>query len=144
MSSTARYCFNSLLLYLSPNRPQEEKNYTLWCSEVITRAVTDFKHDHFKNLNINSMHQRERTYDFHSGTFIYNLQLCKWIMDSTHGHLSNTQTIRGSSFWHKKPQSRQQTKPELYHVISLRPLYEIAQTGMQDHSASPTHAPSPK
>jgi hypothetical protein len=23
-------------------------------------------------------------------------------------------------------------------------LYEITQTGMQDHSASPTHAPSPK
>ena len=44
----------------------------------------------------------------------------------------------------KKPQSRQQTKPEFYHAISLRPLYEITQTSMQDHSAYPTHAPSPK
>ena len=123
MSSTARHCFNSLLLYLSPNRPQEEKNYTLWCSEVITRAVTDFKHDHFKNLNINSfMHQRERTYDFHSGTFIYNLQLCKWIMDSTHGHLSNTQSIRGSSFWHKMTRNLNQDSKQNQNFTMSYPL----------------------
>jgi hypothetical protein len=30
-------------------------------------------------------------------------------------------------------------EPEFYHAISPRPLYEIEQTSMQDHSASPTH-----
>ena len=92
------------------------------------------------------MHQRERTYDFYSGTFIYNLQLCMDYGLYTWPLIQHTinQRIFFLTQDDKKPQSRQQTKPEFYHAISLRPLYEITQTSMQDHSAYPTHAPSPK